>query len=161
MNARQPSCAAVSRRRATAAVMSTCLDVLPGESSALHEDEGVLRRRTNARRVYTTCGRQDRVQPGVSRLRDALEVAVEEELEAADEGLRADGPGTVGDGSWRAEQNFGLVSKDPLVRQDELENGCFGLTAINVMLDIEDADLVGRRGCTAVEERQGAACVTL
>ena len=74
------------------------------------------------------------------RLQDVLEVAVEEKLEAADEGLRADGLGTVGDGSCWAEQNFSLISKDLLVRQDELENGCFGLAAINFMLNIEDVD---------------------
>ena len=140
MNARRPSCMAVSCHRAIAAVMGTRLDVLPHECSALHEDEGMLCCHTNTRQVYTTCRPQDCIQPGISRLQDTLKVAVEEELEAMDEGLCTDGLGTVGDGSWRAEQNFALVSKDPLVRQDELENGCFGLAAINVMLGIEYAD---------------------
>ena len=50
---------------------------------------------TYSQQVYMTWGRQDCDQSGISRPQDTLEVAVEAELEATDEGLHADSLGTV------------------------------------------------------------------
>ena len=54
--------------------------------------------------------------------------------------------------------NLGLVGVDTRIRQDELENGSLGLRAVDVVLDVEGADLVGRRETLDLSVRLLAPC---